>query len=177
MLRLKTEYEKDLLVFNNNYRDLKNQTSDINCHNKLVEFLDDNFKNGDDEHSHYWLDGKYKIYTVHNAMVSLVLNPMRNNFNTKWKFITEHLNKKVCFEDSVKIMIHKEAERKYNKLVNDVDKLVGEIISVSLTINSFDENIEGFIYGTKNKIRMWSTFVMGEIQCPHFRFYTRIQKK
>lgn len=67
-------------------------------------------------------------------------------------------------------MLQKEYERKYEKLVYDVQKITENVEKADLYIGD-TSNIEGFIEGKGGKAQLWSTYVWGEIQCPHFRFY------
>ena len=106
---------------------------------------------------------------LNNALAS-VMNEEFHQFEDKWKFIIKHLNKKVSFEESVEKMLQNEYERKYEKLVYDVQKITENVEKVDLFIGD-TRNIEGFIEGKGGKAKLWSTYVWGEIQCPHFRFY------
>ena len=106
---------------------------------------------------------------LNNALVS-VMNEEFHQFEDKWKFIIKHLNKKISFEESVEKMLQNEYERKYEKLVYDVQKITENVEKADLFIGDTG-NIEGFIEGKGGKAQLWSTYVWGEIQCPHFRFY------
>ncbi len=106
---------------------------------------------------------------LNNALV-MVLNEELYQFEDKWKFIIKHLNKKVSFEESIEKMLQKEYDRKYEKLVYDVQKITENVEKADLFIGDTC-NIEGFIEGKGGKAELWSTYVWGEVQSPHFRFY------
>ena len=106
---------------------------------------------------------------IYNALVG-ILNEEHYQFEEKWKVVIKHLNKKISYEESVEKMLQKEYERKYEKLVSDVQRITENVEKADLYIGDVG-NIEGFIEGLKGKAEIWSTYVVGEIQCPHFRFY------
>lgn len=111
----------------------------------------------------------FKSERSHNALVH-ILNEEHEEFSGYWKHITKHIGKKISYSESVEQMLQKEYERKYKKLVSDVQKITGDVQDANLHIGK-TRNIEGFISGSNGKAELWTTLVIGEIQAPHFRFY------
>lgn len=141
-----------------------------------INYLDATVPNGTDSLGrHYW-EGtfssgrKFYEYNVWNAVVVFIFNAHYDRFHSKWKFVEAHLGKKVSYEDSVLEMLDKEYERKYTKLVDDVQYITGNVEKADLRIGD-TRNIEGSIEGKNGKAELWSTYVEGYIQSPHFRFY------
>lgn len=139
---------------------------------KIVELLDQNFKRAEKEN--YWLVPRVYGYGFHaeskeNALVS-IMNREYENFQNSWKHVINHLGKKISYSESVEKALQKEYERKYDRLVSDVQKITENIEQADLRIGN-THNIEGFVIGSKGKAELWSTYVEGMIQAPHFRFY------
>lgn len=147
------------------YRNQYNRADEIH------KFLNEKFEY--DAEKDMWLVTssiyKDRYESENNALVS-IMNEEHYCFEEKWKVIIKHLNKKISFEESVEKMLQKEYERKYEKLVYDVQKITENVEKADLYIGDVN-NIEGYIEGCKGKAQIWSTYVWGEVQSPHFRFY------
>lgn len=114
---------------------------------------------------------RYIKYTG-NAFVSCVMDVEYDKFHERWSHVEKFLYKKFSYEECVEMMLQKEYERKYTKLVNDVFNITENVEKADLHIGSTN-NIEGFIEGKKGKCELWSTLSGGVIQCLHFRFYCK----
>lgn len=139
---------------------------------EIEQFLAEHFEKNE---KGYWLvPNTYRGYgfraeSSYNALVS-IMNDEYAKFQDRWSHVIKHIGKKVSYSESVEMMLQREYERKYEKLVNDVQKITGNVEQADLKIGA-TRNIEGFIVGCNGKAELWSTFVWGDIQCPHFRFY------
>lgn len=142
-----------------------------NRKDEAVKYLNSLFKYNEEKGMWFVTSNRYRdsYEGMNNALVH-VMNEEFYQFEDKWKLIIKHINKKISFEESVEKMLQKEYERKYEKLVYDVQKITENVEKADLYIGD-TSNIEGFIEGKRGKAQLWSTYVWGEIQCPHFRFY------
>ncbi len=147
------------------YRDRYNRADEI------YKFLNEKFEYNAEKNMWWVTSSRYRdrYESENNALVS-IMDEEHYRFEEKWKVIIKHLNKKISFEESVEKMLRKEYERKYEKLVYDVQKITENVEKADLYIGDVN-NIEGYIEGSKGKAQIWSTYVWGEIQSPHFRFY------
>lgn len=172
------DYNSALAQYEENYKILKGKYGYGGSLTKeeRIKYLDENFPNGTDANGrHYWVRidcfGKERReYEVQNAIVILIFDAGYKKFHTEWKSVEAHLGKKISYEDSVLDMIEKEYNRKYTKLVSDVQYITGNVEKADLRIGA-TRNIEGSIEGKNGKAELWSTYVEGYIQSPHFRFY------
>lgn len=142
-----------------------------NRKDEAVKYLNSLFKYNEEKDMWFVTSSRYRdsYEGMNNALVR-VMNEEFYRFEDKWKLIIKHLNKKISFEESVEKMLQKEYDRKYEKLVYDVQKITENVEKADLFIGD-TLNIEGFIEGKGGKAQLWSTYVWGEVQSPHFRFY------
>lgn len=96
---------------------------------------------------------------------------------SKWK------PKKEVFEANMRKDIAKEKDRKYDKLIDDVENIAGKIIDMSHIKVGVKGDLEGYVIGTNGECELWTSGAGGfnenvivnvnHGQCFHFRFYIR----
>ena len=79
--------------------------------------------------------------------------------------------------------IAKEKDRKYDQLIEDVERLVGQIVDMTNIKIGGKGDLEGWVVGTDGECELWTTVAGGfnenvivnvkHGQVAHFRFYVR----
>lgn len=106
---------------------------------------------------------------------------LKNQWEEKYYRYIENTTKNIYLYkgtyDDAKLnkILDQEIKAKYTNLVNQVTAKAGEIVDASGLSIDQKGNIAGFIEGTKANVALWTTFVEGEIQCPHYRSYVSVR--
>lgn len=96
---------------------------------------------------------------------------------------TRHNPKKEVFEENMRKAIAKEKDRKYDRLIEDVNSICGKIIDMSHIHIGHTQNLEGYVIGEKGECELWTSIAGGfnenvivntkHGQIAHFRFYVK----
>lgn len=113
------------------------------------------------------------------------LNELEEEYESHFSIrVIEKWNpKKEVFEANMRKDIAKEKDRKYDKLIDDVENIVGKIIDMSHIKVGHKGDLEGYVVGTNGEAELWTSGAGGfntdvivnvkHGQCFHFRFYVK----
>lgn len=85
-----------------------------------------------------------------------------------------YLYKGGCDTAKLEKILTQDVRDKYTSFVNQVTEKAGEIVDASDLKIGGKGDINGFVQGTKNKVKVWTTLAGGYIQCWHYRSYVHI---
>ena len=96
---------------------------------------------------------------------------------------TKYKPNRETFEKNMRKAIAKEKDRKYDQLIEDVERLVGQIVDMTNIKIGGKGDLEGWVVGTDGECELWTTVAGGfnenvivnvkHGQVAHFRFYVR----
>lgn len=96
---------------------------------------------------------------------------IEKKFLKRWDFVYNYLdmyNKEIDMERLERDYKY-EADRKYNKFIEDCEYYVGEITDISGLTIGMKGDLNGFVIGTKGKAEVETISACGEIQRFHYR--------
>lgn len=95
----------------------------------------------------------------------------------EWEHIKHYIERSNSLEEALKLLdkeLEQEKNRKYDFIIQRVNKIVGQITNAQGLRISGDGELNGLIYGTKGKANVETIGCAGyNIQCYHFRCYVR----
>ena len=108
----------------------------------------------------------FKSYETYNARKQI-----ENAFNREWGFVFEYLrlSTKEIDEERLERDYKYEADRKYNKFIEDAEYYVGEITDASALSVGRKGDLNGWVVGKKGKAEVETISACGEIQRFHYR--------
>lgn len=120
-----------------------------------------------------------KILSEKNELYVTIFSP-----NVIEKYAETRYNpNRETYEKNMRKAIAKEKDRKYDQLIEDVERLVGKIIDMTNIKIGGKGDLEGWVVGTDGECELWTTVAGGfnenvivnvkHGQVAHFRFYVR----
>lgn len=94
----------------------------------------------------------------------------RKAYETRWKFIFDYVERDTFNEDKFQKMLNREADAKYDFIIERTNAIVGTITDASNLYIGAKGDLNGFIIGEKGTAKVETIGAGGyNIQCFHFR--------
>ena len=113
----------------------------------------------------------YKSWESYNAR-----RDIEKRFNRDWGYIAQYIRGGKIDMERLEKDYKYEAERKYNKFIEDAEFYVGEIVDTSNLSVGKKGDLNGWVIGKKAKAEVDTISACGEVQRFHYRTLFKVQK-